>query len=479
MSTVMLVDLPYARGEYNEPLAVEFLAAQLVERTGATTAILALDRGFSASVLTEAILTLRPDLVALSTKLDSITLLPEVGDAVRRSGIRCSVVIGGIAATIAPTETLAALGMPEAICVVGEGEDVLCQVVLGLGAEGPTDGGESTPLGPNRVIGSPPSSRYPLSMPADRSLLGRTIASRGIARCEASRGCPWGKCTFCVIGRKYGATTWRPRPPIRVVEELDRIAAMGVEMVYFTDEDFIGGDAERALWIAEHVLERKAEGRIPETFRLWCSTSVLNILGRYDDPARVRAALVRLKTAGLAGVFLGVESGSPTQLKRYAKGATVAQNEMALCILEEMGLEADVGFIMFDPFVTIEELAENTAFIRRTSLKDGFSRLGKPVRLTPYTSLTSRAIRHGLCRSQLSIDTLSYPYHFADARTAAVFEEFSTWEQRTAPRAYDLQSVLRANGYTTEGAYKARSDLVAMRREQLDKLAELIELAKR
>ena len=142
-------------------------------------------------------------------------------------------------------------------------------------------------------------------------------------------------------------------------------------------------------------------------------------------------------------------------------------------------MEADVGFIMFDPFVSIEELAENTAFIRRTGLRDGFSRLGKPVRLTPYTSLASRAIRHGLCRSQLSTDTLSYPYRFADARTAAVFDAFSTWEQRTASRAYELQSVLRANGYTTELARRARSDLVAMRREQLDKLDELIEMEDR
>jgi radical SAM superfamily enzyme YgiQ (UPF0313 family) len=477
MRTILLVDLPYARGECNEPLAVEFLAAQVIARTTATVEILCLERGFSARWFTDKIRVLRPDLIAFSTKLDSIPVLPVVGEAVRQSGLECSVLIGGIAATLAPQETLSALALSDAICVVGEGEDALCDAVLGLGT---AQQRISTSVGSHsrRVIVSPPSVLYPTSAPALRVALRQTLASRGIARCEASRGCPWGNCTFCVIGRKYGTTTWRPRQASAVLDELTQLASMGVEMVYFTDEDFIGPGADRALWIAEQVIARKADGRIPETFRLWCATGVRTIEGLYGGAARARTALVALKTAGLTGVFLGIESGSPTQLARYAKGATVAQNEEVLNSLQELGLETDVGFIMFDPFATLEELEENVTFIRRTSLMDGFSRLGKPVRLTPHMTLTSRSMRHGLCGRNASSDALSYPYKFADARTAAVFNEFSAWEEDTARPAYELQSVLRASGYTTGQASDARERLVVIRREQLDKLAGLIDEAK-
>jgi hypothetical protein len=72
-----------------------------------------------------------------------------------------------------------------------------------------------------------------------------------------------------------------------------------------------------------------------------------------------------LKRAGLARLFIGVESGSTSQLKRYGKGITPEQSIMALRILSSLGIEIRIGFVMFDPLMTFQELNENVEFLER------------------------------------------------------------------------------------------------------------------
>jgi radical SAM superfamily enzyme YgiQ (UPF0313 family) len=72
--------------------------------------------------------------------------------------------------------------------------------------------------------------------------------------------------------------------------------------------------------------------------------------------------------AGLDAVFIGLESGCQSQLDRFTKGTTVEQNRKAIEIVRELGLKMDVGFIMFDPYVTVEELEQNMRFIRELEL---------------------------------------------------------------------------------------------------------------
>jgi len=67
-------------------------------------------------------------------------------------------------------------------------------------------------------------------------------------------------------------------------------------------------------------------------------------------------------------VFVGVESGSPAQLRRYGKGQTVAQTVDALRVASMLRVPLEFGFITFDPLLTPPELAENIAFLARRAV---------------------------------------------------------------------------------------------------------------
>ncbi len=167
----------------------------------------------------------------------------------------------------------------------------------------------------------------------------------------SSRGCHR-RCTFCRVGSFFGP--WRARSAGNVVDELELLCKdFGITRVQFNDDNFIGPPAQgrqRAMAIAEQIRQRGLSLK----FLLSCSADVMD----YDT-------LSRLVDAGLYGVFVGIESGCQTRLTAYRKG-TVQQNVQALQMLDRLGLlsRSYIGFIMFDPDGTLEEIQENLTFLR-------------------------------------------------------------------------------------------------------------------
>ena len=80
----------------------------------------------------------------------------------------------------------------------------------------------------------------------------------------------------------------------------------------------------------------------------------------------------------LTSLLLGIESGSPHVLKRLCKRTTVAQNERAIAAVRDAGIESEIGFIMFEPTSTLDDVIENMRFLERTRLLD---RLGRTANL--------------------------------------------------------------------------------------------------
>lgn len=170
-----------------------------------------------------------------------------------------------------------------------------------------------------------------------------------------SRGC-YGSCTFCYINGYYGKESpWRGRSPENIAAEITRIVERtGKREFYFTDPNFFGpGQAgqDRALRIAALLKPISIlfgiEGRVNDI---------------HDDTI---AALV---DAGLRHMLIGLESGRDESLRRMNKMTTVAQNENALRILRKRGIEPNVGFIMFEPDSSLEDIRINFEFLKRNDL---------------------------------------------------------------------------------------------------------------
>jgi len=177
------------------------------------------------------------------------------------------------------------------------------------------------------------------------------------ANIAGSRGC-YGSCTFCTINPFYGVDSlWRPRSPEGVIAEMTAVLEEhpDTSRFYFVDPNFFGPAGRgrsRALTLARMIRERfdihfGLEGRVNDI-----------------DEELVEA----LVAAGFDELLIGLESGSDATLRRLNKHTTVEQNRRALRILRSCGVEPNVGFIMFEPDSSLDDIRVNLAFLREERL---------------------------------------------------------------------------------------------------------------
>ncbi len=165
----------------------------------------------------------------------------------------------------------------------------------------------------------------------------------------ASRGC-FGECSFCFINHYYGCSRRRIRDTASLERELDvRLSRRNISSLYFIDPTFIGhGDKER---------ERAMEiSRIARDRRL--SFGFETRVDTIDEQL-----MWTLAGNGATSVFLGIESGCDSVLKRIGKRISTDQIRRGVRIVRESGMELTIGFIMFEPDTTLAELEENYAFL--------------------------------------------------------------------------------------------------------------------
>lgn len=208
--------------------------------------------------------------------------------------------------------------------------------------------------GPDTVLFSP---RKPVR---DPDLLPFPLRTGALLRLPevnllGSRGC-YGGCAFCHINPFYGPeSSWRGRTPGNIAAEVDKIISeSGKREFYFTDPNFFGPGRmgqERALGIASLLKTRNISFGIEARVNDIHDTTI--------------GALVE---AGLRQILIGLESGRDQSLKRLNKMTTVAQNERAVAMLRKHGIEPNIGFIMFEPDSTLEDIRVNLEFLARNDL---------------------------------------------------------------------------------------------------------------
>jgi radical SAM superfamily enzyme YgiQ (UPF0313 family) len=172
---------------------------------------------------------------------------------------------------------------------------------------------------------------------------------------QGSRGC-YGRCTFCCINPFYAdGSRWRGRNPENIAAEIDMlIAQRSARDFYFTDPNFFGPGNQgqsRAMLLASLL---KSRG-----IRFGIEARVNDI---HDE------TIEALVEAGLRHMLIGLESGKDSSLKRLNKMTTVAQNERAISILRKHCVEPNIGFIMFEPYSSLEDIRSNLEFLQRNNL---------------------------------------------------------------------------------------------------------------
>ncbi|GAA2451782.1 hypothetical protein GCM10010191_82530 [Actinomadura vinacea] len=277
---------------------------------------------------------------------------------------------------------------------------------------------QDAPLGfrdlPGRGTSSASHALHASSVPSlvapDDSLVLAVAAEGGQVSLETSLGCQFGACTFCP--RQHKGEGWvrgSEEVCVAILERFSRLRAPsgGQVALSLVDEEFFGAEglqdpppsrlpAARILTALKHLGLR---------FEVYTRLEQLFDRRQSDRWNLRRASLLADAAPHMRRLFAGVESGSPTQLRRYGKGQTVAQTVDALRVASTLGIPLEFGFITFDPLLTPAELAENMAFLARTDVMcdpHPSLRTGGPTGVADGTVAAVAAVGHYLNGASLA-----------------------------------------------------------------------------
>lgn len=452
---VLLIDLGSTRKEINEPIGICAVAAYAKKHASFQIDIKLRLYPISKHPTRAELSTF--DVVGLSTKIGSLSKIVEINELLMNlpENSRPVLVLGDLIATFA-TEGILKI-FEHAICVVGEGEVSFLQLLeairsaksMGIHLRDALANSHIDNLAfvsNGQCIQNNRRLVNLSSCPSPDREFAKTIANiGGIIRCEGSRGCAWGRCSFCAIQHKYcNETHWRPIEIERIISELHQLSSLGIRSPFYTDEDFIGNDPIRAIELSNAILKAKKEGYIDERLSLYVDMRADSILSKAHKGAPSgKEVLASLKAAGLREVFVGIESGSKEQVKRYGKASTAARNIQVIDTLRQVGLTLDVGFIMFDPEMSINELFSNIEFLEQTGLNAHDARLTKSLRIEPGTPIVEGYMAKDMLTGGIDVDQLVYPYKWMNSDVEDVHAIYSDWESIFADDIYTIQAATR------------------------------------
>jgi len=152
---------------------------------------------------------------------------------------------------------------------------------------------------------------------------------------QATVGCSWNRCTFCV---SYKDKRFRVRPLAEVIAEVKSAAtklAPYVRRVFIADGNALVMRTESLLKLC-HALKEC----FPRLERISCYACPQDALRKSVEELRM------LREAGLSMVYLGVESGDPEVLRRVEKGVGPEEVVEACRRIKEAGMTLSVTVII-------------------------------------------------------------------------------------------------------------------------------------
>jgi len=350
--------------DYNpkEPMGLMYLAASLRNK-GRRVEIF--DADVEAKTLRQTIqriLEKNPPLVGFSVLQRALPSLEIAVNTLREKGYAGHITCGGITATLSFPYILERLGDKIDSIVLGEGENTIVRL-----AEKILTGQEWRDVpgiaylhdDRTQIVNKPIDSVDLDALPfATRDYLVYCLRKTNYATIMGSRGC-YGICSFC---SNYSfesfreGSRWRGRNPVSVVDEMQELfEAHRVTVFKFNDPNIFGPGPkgrQHVVLICQEIEKRK----LPFHLMGFCRGNDIT-----EDPNVVR----HLKAAGFERLLIGVESSDDKILQKFRKGETISQMEEALNILEREGVSVVVGFMIFNPYTTLETLKRDLAFLKK------------------------------------------------------------------------------------------------------------------
>lgn len=237
-----------------------------------------------------------------------------------------------------------------------------------------------------------------------------------------SRGCDY-NCKFCFLNTRNFSNKKKEKvryfPIERCVATLSSICSGKYKSIciQFTDDNFFGGKTKKnILTNAKRLLSfSKTIAKCGISFGIDTRADSLYCPDDDQELIEFRSKVWNsLKNSGLRYIYVGVESFSNSQLKRYKKNINRTTIKKAIEYLNKLRISYTLGLIIFDPLMTLEDLIDNIQFIEQNCLIGKISSLSKELRVqygTPYYYLLRR---NGLNLSQYEKNSIFFKYSHED-----------------------------------------------------------------
>lgn len=408
--------------EDQDNLGLRYLSSRLREG-GHRTKIVAFGKG--ADPILRAVREMDARVVGFSLIFQyMVPQFRAVMEELRRAGVTAHFTIGGHYASFEPEALLEAVPQLDSI-VRYEGEDVILEIADCI-ANGRSCTGIPGTVGqsPSGLVHGPKrQGREDLDLLPwpDRDEIDYLHQPTPTASILGSRGCPW-VCSFCSIITFYegnGTKGRRRRDPKRVVDELEYLnRERGVRVVLWQDDDFLAGGPNAVKWA--HAVAGEAVRRGLQEGLRW------KLSCRSDE---VKAeSIAPLAAAGLTHVYLGVESGTEEALRHFNKRLKPKTHLCARDVLREHNVTFDFGFMLLEPWSTLEMVEDNIRFLREF-VGDGSSP-ATFCRMLPYVGTPAQTQLRNEGRfyqSEIEFGNLQADYDFLHP----ALDIFYSWMLRT------------------------------------------------
>lgn len=354
------------------------------------------------------------DIVGLSTMCSSYPFTIRLAQKLKAARPNCTIVLGGPQASVVDAATLEAFPFIDLI-VRGEAEQVFGEFLQCSGAGASFEGlpgitfrrGGQVVRGPAAL---PIADLDALPMPAF-DLLPHYRPDR-VVPLELGRGCPF-SCNFCSTN-DFFRRRFRLKSPAKVLQEMrlchDRYGVTHFELIH----DMFTVDRRRVLAFCDAM---EAAG---DEFTWTCSARTDCV-----DPELLR----RMRRAGCASIFFGIETGSQRMQKIIDKELDIPTAMQVIEECDSLDIEATASLITGFPEEEEEDLRASVAFLMDAIRLDGVEpqfHILAPLANTPVH------LKHA---HELSLDGVSsdmahkgWPQHPADldliARHRETFPDF-------------------------------------------------------
>ena len=332
-----------------EPLALEYIAAGVTDEHDVKILDLRLDKDLKSTLVD-----FRPDIIGITAYTIHVSVVKNLFEQIKVWDTNILTVVGGHHATVVPDDFISPF---IDLIVIGEGVFAFKEIVRRYERQESFDGIPGVAIAKENSLtktnGSPIADLDAFPFPA-RNLTKRyrqhyySEWMKPLASIRTSKGCPY-RCKFCAMWKVAEGRYFR-RKPEKILEEL---AGIKEDCIFFADDESLL-DAPRMTRLARLIKESGIQKRY-------------FLYSRSDTITKNPDLLKVWRDIGLERVFVGIEFFRDEDLNYIRKKSTSKDNEQAVRILHDLGINVYASFIIRPEF-TAADFASLRKYCRQLEL---------------------------------------------------------------------------------------------------------------